>query len=524
MIPIVTNDDATRAKYELECSLLAGEVRQLFAGETLLTTLARDSYELSVEWGKLIFAWWDEKHSQNWRIVAYEIGQAEVRLEVTRGVTREATNLILRDAEKWREAREIETLGLTERRRHYARLLTGLLKSKYTNVRVQRATTGAERAHAAPGRFARLSLRLNEEVILAIGVNEAESTADIESIIAAGLIWLANFNESREARLQAKRLWFCLPRERSLTAIERLTLIDVSHLGASIECYEIDERREELIAVRPVTQDELLNSHPRELRWPERSNTSARWRERILSLAPGLVEVRHREDRDGESLAINGLEFARVIAGEERQVKFGVAGSRNKDTSSLVTLDESNFNDLERLLSEIVRYRSSDSPDRRHPFYRLRTEAWLESMLRRDIHALDTSLDERFVYSQIPTWRADERSVIDLLTVNHENRLVVIEIKAAEDPQLPLQGLDYWLRVEQARLRREFEKRGIFAGIKIASQPALLYLVAPRLRFHRTFVMVARCIAPQIETYQIGVNLNWREGIHVHSRERINSH
>jgi hypothetical protein len=109
------------------------------------------------------------------------------------------------------------------------------------------------------------------------------------------------------------------------------------------------------------------------------------------------------------------------------------------------------------------------------------------------------------------------------LTVNHEGRLAVIEIKAAEDPQLPLQGTDYWLRVEQGRLRNEFKRRGLFEGVVIADQSPLLYLVAPRLRFHRTFATVARCVSSRIEVYRIGVNMNWREGVKVHTRERINS-
>ena len=112
--------------------------------------------------------------------------------------------------------------------------------------------------------------------------------------------------------------------------------------------------------------------------------------------------------------------------------------------------------------------------------------------------------------------------MIDLLTVTHEARLAVIEIKATEDAQLPLQGLDYWLRVEQARLRGEFARRGLFAGIELADQSSLLYLVAPRLRFHRSFAIVARCLSPQIEAYQVGLNANWREGVRVRSIERAN--
>jgi hypothetical protein len=364
-------------------------------------------------------------------------------------------------------------------------------------------------------------LKSGGETVLAVGVSEAESQAGVDGVVAAGLVGFAAFNEKRDEKDRAKRLWFCLPKGRSQTAMERVTLLDVSHLSARLECFEVDEGGEEMTNVRPVTQDELLNSHPREVIWPGASTPDERWRERIVNLAPDLIETR-RDARGGrERFEIKGLEFARLSAG--RQAKFGVAGAPSEGEANLVALTESNFGELESLVREIARHRSAECLDRRHPFYLLRAEAWLESLLRRDIRRLDATFDERFVYSQIPAWRADERSVIDLLTVNYEGRLAVIEIKAAEDPQLPLQGTDYWLRVEQGRLRNEFKKRGLFEGIAIADKSPLLYLVAPRLRFHRTFATVARCVSPRIEAYRIGVNTNWREGVKVHMRERINS-
>jgi hypothetical protein len=389
-------------------------------------------------------------------------------------------------------------------------------------------TTGADHQHLTPGKYARAALKRGE-TILAIGVCEAESQADIDGMIAAGLVWLANFNEQREAKQQfkqkARRVWFCLPKAHAQTAIERLTLLDTSHLDTRIECFEVDERREEMTPVHLATQDELLNAHPRELKWPETEPPDNPWRERILRLAPNLIEVRQIAER--ESYAIHGLEFARWSGGETPRVMFGVAGLRGEnEAAELSRLSEANFHRLESLVREIVAYRSASARDRRHPFYRLREEAWLESLLRQNIRTLDATFDDRFVYSQIPAWRGDERSVIDLLTVRYrtgeEPRLAVIEIKASEDPQLPLQGLDYWLRVEQARLRGEFERRGLFPGVLLADQSPLLYLVAPRLRFHRTFAMVARCLSPQIEAYQVGVNANWRAGVRVHTCERVN--
>lgn len=492
--------------------------RQLLTGEILTADITSSNWEFGVEWGKLIFAWWDETHSQSWRVTAYELDDAEVRLRATRGLGNELATLTLRNQSKWRNKIEFENLELAERRQLYAQTLSELLALHFESASMQRF---AAHSRSIPGRYARLALTLRGEIVLAIGATEAEFQVDIDGMIAAGLIWLSEFNQQpaskQQTKQQAKRLLFCLPAGASQTAIERLTLLDATHLGAKLECLEIDERRKEITAVQLATQGELLSTHPRELDWPEIAPADNPWQERILRLAPKQIEVRQIAGK--ELYAINGLEFARASFGEKPRIVFGVAGL---EEASLETLTEANFDRLTKLVGDIVEHRTAKPANRRHPFYRLREEAWLESLLRQNISVLDAGFDDRFVYSQIPAWRGDERSVIDLLTINHEARLVVIEVKASEDAQLPLQGLDYWLRVEQARVRGEFQRRGLFGGLKLADQSPLLYLVAPRLRFHRTFAIVARCLSPQIEAYQVGVNANWRDGIRVRTLDRAN--
>jgi hypothetical protein len=514
------NEESANARYEIERATIDCAEMSLFIGDVQAATLTRGSFEFGVEWGKLIFAWWDEGVSQSWRVTAYEIDRGELRLRATRGMARETTLLTLRDPAKWREMRGLENLPIAERRRRYAETLSRLITKSFNGARVERMTIGSNRSRSGVGRYARLVLKSDGQTVLAIGVGEAESQDGVDGVVAAGLVGLAAFNKNRDGKDQAKRLWFCLPKGRSQTAMERVALLDGGRLGAQIECFEIDEGGEAMTGLACVTQDELLNWRPGEVIWPGASTPDEKWRERIINLAPDLIETR-RDSRSGrERFEIKGLEFARLGAGG--RAKFGVVGWDSEGEPNLVALTESNFGELEALVREIVRHRSADCLDRRHQFYSLRAEAWLESLLRRDIRRLDAAFDERYVYSQIPAWRADERSVIDLLTVNQEGRLAVIEIKAAEDPQLPLQGADYWLRVEQGRLRNEFKKRGLFEGVAIADQSPLLYLIAPRLRFHRTFETVAQCVSPRIEVYRIGVNANWREGVKVHTRERIN--
>jgi hypothetical protein len=537
MIPVADNESAAQAKYAIELALLAGTSWQLITDGLPLAILERGSYEFRVEWGKLIFAWWDEDHSQSWHVTAYEVEGARLRLRVVRKLGRETAMLTLCNRQQLHDSEQDLGLSLAQHRSHYARMLATLLQEQIQGVRVQRATTSGRRPRSQ--QYARLWLRLRGETILAIGVNRNEDQSEIDAILTAGLVWLAGFNERRPEKGKARRLWLCVPCGRLQTISERLTLIETSHLGARIECFEVDEKRKELTLVRPATQEELLNAHPRQLRWPHQVEAEGQWHQRLLSLAPDLIEVRQQASRDGYSYSIHGLEFARISGRGGTRVNFGVPRSPFETQSwtrslaspggqdpfaagAIASLTETNLVELERLVREIITYRCAETPDRQHPFYRLRAEAWLESLLRRNIRLLDVTLDERFVYSQIPTWRADERSVIDLLAVNHEGRLVVIEIKAVEDANLPLQGLDYWFRVEQARRRGELQRRGLFPGQKLAAQPPLLYLVAPRLRFHRTFSTVARCLAPEVETYRIGLNANWRAGVQVHTRERVN--
>ncbi|MEK7829926.1 MAG: hypothetical protein AAB401_02510, partial [Acidobacteriota bacterium] len=328
MISISNNQEAAEAKYAIERALLGDKLGceewQLLAAEVLTATITGDNCELSVEWGKLIFAWWDDERSQSWRVTAYEIDEAELRLQVTRGLKNEIATITLRNQAKWREKIELENLETDQRRQLYAQTLAELFASNFEGVRVQRVTSGADRPHAVPGKYARLVLKLRGETALAIGAGKAESQTDIDGTVAAGLIWLAGFNQQREVKQQARRLMICVPAGNSQTVIERLTLLDATHLGTRIECLEVEERRGELNSVQLATQDELLSTHPRELDWPETATAENHWRERILRLAPGQIELRQIAGR--EAYSINGLEFARASFGDKPRVRFGVAG------------------------------------------------------------------------------------------------------------------------------------------------------------------------------------------------------
>jgi hypothetical protein len=110
--------------------------------------------------------------------------------------------------------------------------------------------------------------------------------------------------------------------------------------------------------------------------------------------------------------------------------------------------------------------------------------------------------------------------MIDVLTTTRNRRLAVVELKADEDIHLPLQGLDYWSRVEWHHTRGEFPRFGYFDGRELSSEKPLLFLVAPALHVHPATDVLLRYISPEIEWEFVGIDERWREGVKVVFRKR----
>nr|MCU0246111.1 hypothetical protein [Bryobacter sp.] len=147
-------------------------------------------------------------------------------------------------------------------------------------------------------------------------------------------------------------------------------------------------------------------------------------------------------------------------------------------------------------------------------------EAILEAKLRAGIQSLDPSLTNP-VYGQIATLAGVERGIADLLALDHEGRLHLIELKAGEDPNLPVQALDYWIQVRAHLMRGNFASRGYFPGRQLAPVPPRILLAGPALRFHPANEAVLRYFAPDIPVERIGFSETWREEIRVVLRERL---
>ena len=132
------------------------------------------------------------------------------------------------------------------------------------------------------------------------------------------------------------------------------------------------------------------------------------------------------------------------------------------------------------------------------------------------------------VYAQVPAIAgASDRGMLDLLGVTADGRLAVVELKASDDIQLPLQGLDYWIRVSHHHQQLSDESRGAVAGqndlqrhgyfrdVALSPLPPRLYLVAPALQIHPAAETVLRYLSPKVEWALIALDERWRQEVRV---------
>ena len=170
--------------------------------------------------------------------------------------------------------------------------------------------------------------------------------------------------------------------------------------------------------------------------------------------------------------------------------------------------------EIVRLAEELDRTRQAGA-DRDHPLYRQYPEAWLESQARAQIETLDATLRRDPIYGQVPAFAGGERGIMDLLAVDYTGRLTVVELKASADLHLPLQALDYWVRVKWHLEARDFSANGYFPGIELRAEPPRLLLVSPSLDFHPSTETILSYFAPAIEVQRVGLAVEWRKGLQV---------
>jgi len=328
------------------------------------------------------------------------------------------------------------------------------------------------------------------------------------------LLWFKRTGE-RARSPYIQQLWLAVERDLVKSIVQRVAMLRQS-LRAAIAVFEVDQQLTEMKLVDVPAREDLWKR--RLARFPPvPASESSEIARRLIDLAPDAIDV--VKARHGETLRYFGLAFARVRrVMETERLWFGVESLRRR------LLDENTENEWRNLLTELLAHRTAKASDHHHALYRNAAEAWLESLLRRDITRLDPGLIIAPLHAQFRTARGGVLGVrpVDLLALRQDGRLVVIELKVAEAREHVLQGVDYWQRVEAHRRRGHITRAKLFGDKKISNESPLVYLVAPTLRVHPAFTALARSIDPDIEIYRFDINEDWRAGVRVMRRMRVN--
>jgi hypothetical protein len=493
------------AHAEWFCTLSDGNTQ---SGKT--EALGRSELDVAIAHGRLILTSWTEKGTRSWKIFSWEWTGQKLLLQASRrmGAERPLLELVPRAS--------ASAIALTVKAARQARCeqLGRLACSLQADAKLERTALSPGARRGQPGRYARILLRQKHQRIAVTGSVASSKASDADAFLSAALMWFRRTSE-RARPPYIQQLWLVVDSDLVKPTVQRLALLRQS-LREAIAVYEVNQQLNEMKPVDVPARDDLWKR--RLARFPPVAVAeSSEITKRLIGMAPKAIDVVNA--RHGETLRYFGLPFARVrqVMGSER-LWFGVEGSRRS------LLEEKTENEWMNLLTDLLEHRSAKASDHHHALYRNAAEAWLESLLRRDITRLDPGLIIAPLHAQFRTARGGVLGVrpVDLLALRHDGRLVVIELKISEAREHVMQGADYWQRVEAHRRRGHIARAKLFDDRKISNESPLVYLVAPTLRVHPSFNALARSIAPDIEIYRFDINEDWRAGVRVMRRKRVN--
>ncbi|HXI41425.1 MAG TPA: hypothetical protein VNH83_15690, partial [Bryobacteraceae bacterium] len=364
------------------------------------------------------------------------------------------------------------------------------LSREFPAWKIDELSTEADLEHTLSPAYPRALLKHGTSGLAAIAA--APDSLHSDGVLSFGLIWL-DYLRQRERRITIEGLAIFLPADEAKNTALRVSFLD--HRQARFEVFACSDADH---AARVDIRDAgNLDSKLEACRRPAGIQREA------LSRLLAIPGVEHVETSDGEiSVRVRGMEFAHTAGGK---ILFGL-GER-------ATIRGGCLSECEQLARHLasMRHAAAKGGDLylRHP------EAWLESQVRGGIEAIDSSLLPVPIYGQVPAFAAGDRGIIDLLAVDRAGRLAVIELKASADLHLPLQALDYWMRVNLHLARNAFGECGYFPGIALRKDPPRLVLVAPALEFHPSTESILTYFSPTIEVERIGLGGHWRRGLDV---------
>lgn len=443
---------------------------------------------------KLHFGFLDDKGFHSWRLNGFEYSDGEIAIDVAGAFARKRETMRLVP----RESAANLIAELERARLQKANEIADLIAAFDPAIKLGRVALNEEN-----GRFAQIEFETSDKAPTA-AIADITAKVTVESTFTATMLWIEKLGLRKKKPVND--LWIICEKRQARNAQKLLALL-TGRWRSKLTIFEINRKDE------PVRLVELPTRKLREL-WREKAAKLTLPAEPFPSeTASHLSEYSPNEidliySKQGETLRYNGLPFARVrsLMGQEK-AWFGVGRDRRPVLAE-------NVDDLDELVASLRLNRSFDSPNKRHEYYRIAPEAWLESILRRDVSLLDANLILSPIYNQFRS----SNDKIDLLAIRRDGRLVIIELKTQPDREMVFQSIDYWRKIELQRRRGILAAADLFNGREILDKPAIIYLAAPAWSFHRDFEFFARSVSPEIEVWRFELHEGWREQVRVVAR------
>jgi hypothetical protein len=394
-------------------------------------------------------------------------------------------------------------------------VLERVLRKHFAELSIAQLSTSTDLEKSFGPVYARGLLKRGQSGFAVLGVNSQELQASIDASLTFGILWLDVCRQAHAGKLVNEGLKLFVPRGSSDVVRARM-----AHLNAGLakwQLYEVEERSEEIKSIEVADRG---NISTRLVHCVDERQAFTRFEAPIALVRTLMPEVELGVVSAAEiSFRCFGLEFARArLSAEpgqflsEPEIVFGIGPHER-------VLEPGNFPQFEQLVRNIGEVRHAEGPgDER--LWRLHPERWIESLVAKNICALDAQFDPRWRYSQVPAFSASDRAMIDVLALTRDGRLAVVELKAEEDIHLPMQGIDYWSRVAWHHARGEFQKFGYFGGYELSPHSPLLMMVAPALHVHPATDTLLRYVSPEIEWTLLGIDERWRKQMRVVFRKR----
>jgi len=472
--------------------------------------LGQAKYSISGESDKCLLHLWSPERNVVRRVLDVESKGETLRVTVQRmGQARPTKLEICRE----RDPRTSSAKRAT--RVSYQRVLERVLRKAFPDLMIAQLSTSMDLEKSFGPVYARGLLRRGQSAFAVLGVNRQELQSSIDAALTFGILWLDVCRQAQAGKLVIEGLKLFVP--DGCSAVVRERMMRLNPAAGKWQLYELEERGEDLKRLEISDQG---NISTRLVHCPDESEIHARFSAPVALVKTLMPEVEVGIVSPAEvSFRCHGLEFARARLSAKPgnfrsapEIVFGAGPSER-------VLDGNNFAHFERLIRSIGEVRHAEGPGESR-WWRLHPERWLESLVVKNICALDDQIDPRWCYSQVPAFSASDRAMIDVLVSNREGRLAVVELKADEDIHLPLQAVDYWSRVASHHARGEFQKFGYFAGRELSPQKPLLIMVAPALHVHPATDTLLRYVSPEIEWVLLGIDERWRKELKVVFRKR----